>query len=134
MKQYAEKVTSEQNMLRKDRYSPLRPTEPGSKEQEDFKLHAILDTTEEKIKMPIIKRFSPFLILTCLLLVLFPYLMITQNGSIQNFWILLFLFPFTISNLLFADFAIWKYFSGKKVMPIWLIELTLSILIVQLLV
>lgn len=134
MKQHAEKITSDPAMLKKDKYRPLKSAEDSNlKKEENFTLHAITDTPEEKTKMPFIKRFSPFLILTCLLLVLFPYLMITQNGSIQNFWLLLFLFPFTISNLLFADFAIWKYFSGKKVMPIWLIELTLSILIVQLL-
>ncbi|CAN5602934.1 hypothetical protein BH10BAC2_BH10BAC2_04820 [soil metagenome] len=135
MKQHAEKITSAPTMFKKDRYRPLRCTaDPDSQEEKNFALHAINDAPEAKKKMPVIKRFSPFLILACLLLVLFPYLMITQNGSIQNFWLLLFLFPFTISNLLFADFAIWKYFSGKKVMPIWLIELTLSIFIVQLLI
>lgn len=136
MKRYAEKITGKPEMLKKHSKGSLKSvTNPDKQRDENFVLHAIKDASpEEAKKMPIIKRFSPFIILTCLLLVLFPYLMITQNGSIRNFWLLLFLFPFTITNVLFADFAIWKYFSGKKVMPIWLIELTLSILIVQLLI
>jgi hypothetical protein len=132
----AEKITSEHNMLKKEKYRPLKSsTEPLSKADKHFPLHAIKDEeTEPKKKVPLIKRFSPFLMLVCLLLVLFPYMMITGNGNIKSFWLLLFLFPFSVSNILFADIAIWKYFEGKKIMPIWLTELALSILIVQLLI
>ena len=136
MKRYAEKITSEHSMLRKEKYTSLKSsTDPLPKADKHFPLHAIKDEeTEPKKKVPLIKRFSPFLMLVCLLVVLFPYMMITGYGNIKIFWLLLFLFPFSISNILFADISIWKYFECKKVMPIWLIELTLSVRIVQLLI
>jgi len=137
MKQYTEKLTSESPMSQKEKHSPLKSSaNPLPKTDEHFPLHAVNDEDNEqkKKKIPLIKRFSPFLILCCLLLVLFPYMMITGYGNVKSFWLLLFLFPFSISNILFADIAIWKYFEGKKIMPIWLIELTLSVLIVQLLI
>ena len=136
MKQYTEKLTGEGYTPRKEKYSQLKATDPLPKADEHFPLHAIKDEepAEPKKKVPLIKRLSPFLMLVCLLLVMFPYMMITGSGNVKSFWWLLFLFPFTISNLLFADIAIWKYFEGKKVIPIWLIELTLSVLIFQLLI
>ncbi|QEC69405.1 hypothetical protein FRZ67_19635 [Panacibacter ginsenosidivorans] len=102
---------------------------------DEFKLSAVKDNVPgDKERVPLIKRFSPFLILFCFLLLLFPYMMITGAGNIKSFWLLLFLFPFTEVNIFYADFAIWKYFTGKKILPIWLIELTFSILIVKMLI
>jgi hypothetical protein len=87
---------------------------------------------EKKISMKsrVLKRMSPFLLLVVFLLVLFPYLLITGKGAVTNFWILIFLFPFTIINVLFFDFALWNYFEGKKKLLIWIIEFTLSFFIV----
>jgi len=122
-------------MPRKQRYSSRSEATPLSKANENFVLHAVTDDdTKQKDRLPLIKRFSPFLILFCVLLVLFPYMMISGTGSVKNFWVLLFLFPFTEVNLFYADFALWKYFTGRKIMPIWIIELTFSILIVKLLI
>ena len=105
------------------------------KTDDEFKLSAVKDDVPgDNDRIPLIKRFSPFLILFCLLLVLFPYMMITGVGNIKSFWLLLFLFPFTEVNIFFADFALWKYFAGKKIIPIWLIELTFSVLIVKMLI
>lgn len=102
---------------------------------DNYKLYVVSnEDPAEPGKISIIKRFSPFLILFCALLILFPYMMITGTGNIRSFWLLLFLFPFTEVNLFFADFALWKYFTGKKIIPIWVIELTFSILIVKFLV
>jgi hypothetical protein len=82
----------------------------------------------------LLKRISPFLLLVLFLVVLFPYMMITGEGAIRSEWLLIFLFPFTIANLLLTDFAIWNYFRGKKIGRIWLIELTLSVLIIHMLI
>lgn len=123
-------------MARKEKYSTARSSaDPLIKVgDEEVILYSADDKPADRNRVPLIKRFSPFLILFCLLLVLFPYMMITGVGSVKNFWVLLFLFPFTEVNLFYADFAIWRYFSGKKIMPIWLIELTFSVLIVKLLI
>ncbi len=58
---------------------------------------------------------------------------LTGKGFIQSGWFLIALFPFTITNILIIDFALWNYFAGKKVLLIWLIEFTLSLFIVYLL-
>jgi len=135
MKQ-AEKQPENLNMSRKEKYSTARSSaDPLIKVGDDeMILYSADNKPADRYRVPLIKRFSPFLILFCLLLVLFPYMMITGTGSVKNFWVLLFLFPFTEVNLFYADFAIWRYFSGKKIMPIWIIELSFSILIVKLLI
>src|SRR5215831_1768796 len=66
-----------------------------------------------------IKRFSPFLILSLILPGLFIYSFIDQDGNhLLQFCFLIFLEV----NVLFTDFALWNYFSGKK-KPVWLMEL-----------
>ena len=124
-------------MSRKDKYSAARSSSNPLKKVEDkdeIVLYSADDKPRDKDRVPLIKRFSPFLILFCALLVLFPYMMITGAGSVKNFWILLFLFPFTEVNLFYLDFALWRYFSKKKILPIWIIELVFSVLIVKLLI
>lgn len=108
---------------------------PLSKTDEDYNLYAVKDEEPvEPSKVSLIKRFSPFLIMFCALLILFPYMMITGTGNIKSFWLLLFLFPFTEVNLFYADFALWKYFTGKKIIPIWVIEIAFSVMIVKFLI
>ena len=124
-------------MSRKVKYSAARSSSNPLKKVEDkdeIVLYSADDKPRDKDRVPLIKRFSPFLILFCALLVLFPYMMITGAGSVKNFWILLFLFPFTEVNLFYLDFALWRYFSKKKILPIWIIELVFSVLIVKLLI
>ncbi|MEP6844629.1 MAG: hypothetical protein ABI861_01435 [Panacibacter sp.] len=138
MKQHAKQVRREQQMVPEEKYLKMKSSNdadcmPKVNGKDGYMHLAISDAQpKERQKTPLVKRFSPFLMLICLLFVMFPYMMITGDGNVKSFWLLLFLFPFTISNLFFADFAIWKYFSGKKIVPIWLIELTLSILIIRL--
>jgi hypothetical protein len=79
------------------------------------------------------KRLSPFLLLAAFLILLFPYMCITDIGNIKSMWLKLILFPVILINVLFADFAIWNYFQGKKRLQIWLIEFFLSVLILYLL-
>lgn len=117
------------------KYDPLQPFKENDQyESGEFALRPIKGGNNATKKIPLIKRFSPFLILICVLVFLFPYMMISGTGNIQSFWLLLFLFPFLVCNLFYADFAIWKYFSGKKIIPIWAVELTVSLLIVHFLV
>lgn len=132
MKLQAEK----KNMSRKEKYSSAKSSSnPLTKVgDDDVVLYSADDKPRDRNRVPLVKRFSPFLILFCVLLILFPYMMITEVGSVKNFWILLFLFPFTEVNLFYLDFALWRYFSAKKVVPIWLIELGFSVLIVKLLI
>lgn len=123
-------------MSRKDKYSAARSSSnPLTKvgDNDEVVLYSADEKPRDKDRVPLVKRFSPFLILFCALLILFPYMMITGAGSVKNFWVLLFLFPFTEVNLFYLDFALWRYFSKKKVLPIWIIELVFSILIVTLL-
>lgn len=85
------------------------------------------ETTLAKKKNSFIKRVSPFMLLTFTFLFLFPYMMITGAGNIHNEWAKAIIFPFAVINLLFADFAIWNYFGGRKRGIIWLIEMVVSI-------
>ena len=119
------------------------------RESPSYSLPQLIDLTEERssvntrlplmkkyltMKSRFLKRLSPFLLLVPFLLALFPYLLITGTSAIQSTWLLLFLFPFTIINVLFIDFSLWNFFEGKKRFFIWLIELTLSFVIVYFLI
>jgi hypothetical protein len=82
----------------------------------------------------LLKRISPFLILGFFLVGLFPYMFITGTGSIHSVWLLLFAFIFLEVNILYADFALWNYFEGKKIFKIWMIEVPLTFLIIHFLI
>jgi len=126
IKRSFEKSTSEERMLQQENKKLQHP--------KSFSFHAITDETHAGKKRSLLRRLSPFLLLVFGLLVLFPYMMITGEGAINNIWWLVFLFPFTEVNLLLADFALWNYFRGKRIARIWLIELAFSVLIVSLLI
>jgi hypothetical protein len=101
-------------------------------EQKDFTLPETLSVKKSGLRF--LKRVSPFLLLEFFLLALFPYIMITGEGAIHNKWLLLFLFVFIEINVMFTDFALWNYFSGKKIIRIWLIEVPLTFLIIHFLI
>ena len=86
-----------------------------------------------KRKNYLFKRLSPFLLLAAFLILLFPYMFITDVVSIESIWLKIILFPVLFINVLFADFAIWNFFEGKKRFQIWVIELTLSVFILYML-
>lgn len=82
-------------------------------------------------RLQVMKRISPFLILGFFLVGLFPYMLITGEGAVHSTLLLIFLFIFLETNVLFADFALWNFFGGKKVLKIWLIEIPITFLIVH---
>ena len=91
-------------------------------------------TKDKKKKGFSLKRISPFLILGFFLVGLLPYMFLTGNGTIHNTFLLLFVFLFLEINVLYADFALWNFFEGKKIFRIWLIEVPLALLIVYFLI
>jgi hypothetical protein len=87
-----------------------------------------------KSKLRYLKRVSPFLLLAIFLLFFLPYVLITGNGAIQSIGLNVILFTFILINVLFIDFALWNYFSGKKILLIWIIESILSFVVLYLLI
>jgi len=69
-----------------------------------------------------IKRLSPFLLTVLFLPALFTYLFFEGKWVADNVWVLCFSFVFVEINFLFIDFALWKYYKGKKIFRIWLLE------------
>lgn len=95
---------------------------------------ALLRKNNQAIKFSFLKRISPFLLLAFFLIGLFPYLLVTGLGPVHSTLLLVFLFMFLETNVLFTDFALWNYFGGKKIFKIWLIEAPLTILIIHFLI
>ena len=83
----------------------------------------------KEAKAGFIARVSPFLLLAVFLMGFFPYLMITGKGPVENIFMLAILFPFTVGNIFYFDFVLWNSFKGKRLLNIWLIELTLSLVV-----
>ena len=79
-------------------------------------------------KSALIKRLSPFILITPVIIIFFCYDLITGKGIIHNNLLILILFPFTITNVLFTDFALWNYFRAKRKFVIWAIELLLILI------
>src|SRR5215471_4854732 len=79
--------------------------------------------TNKKRKSRLLKRASPFILLTFFLIFLFPYQVIT-SGDILS--VKLIIFPFVIANVTLVDFAIWNYLGGRKRWLIWLSETLIS--------
>src|SRR3954447_13230878 len=106
-----------------------------NKMQESFSTHLHNEVTRVIVKRKnyLFNRLSPFLLLAAFLILLFPYMFITDVVSIESIWLKIILFPALFINVLFADFAIWNFFEGKKRFQIWVIELTLSVFILYML-
>ena len=73
------------------------------------------------LKLRILKRLSPFLLTALFLPVLFIYWFVAGVG--MNNWLLCSLFVVTEINLFYIDIVLWKYFEGKKIFVIWIIEM-----------
>ncbi len=99
-----------------------------------FSGHLHVKRNRLRSKFNFFKRISPFLIMVPFLVFLFPYMLFTGEGNIQSRWMLIVLFPITILNMIFFDFAIWNWFAGKKRGIIWTLELLLSACLLYLLV
>jgi len=94
----------------------------------------LLRKNNHAAKFSFLKRISPFLLLGFFLIGLFPYLLVTGFAPVHSTLLLVFLFMFLETNVLFTDFALWNYFGGKKIFKIWLIEAPLTVLIIHFLV
>ena len=73
-----------------------------------------------------LRRFSPFLWLSILLLAFFMYEILTQSGTQK----LLILLSFLIVNMVYADYALWRFFNGKRSIILLIIEGLISALII----
>lgn len=85
-----------------------------------------------RFQSPLFKRLSPFLLAVPVLTIIFGYQLVTGTGAVHNDLLLLILFPFAITNVLFIDFFLWNYFAGKKKVVIWSLELFAIIIAVYL--
>jgi hypothetical protein len=71
-----------------------------------------------------LKRLSPFLVTAILFPFIIFYTTITGIHFYGNMLWQIFIFIFFELNIILFDFALWNYFEGKKVVRIWIFELT----------
>jgi len=91
----------------------------------------ILFGKEMKILFTI--NLPPFILLGLLFIILFPYVLVTGEGSIQNPWLQVLAYPALVSNILLSHLVLQKYLGRKKIFITWAIELFVSALIIYLL-
>jgi len=91
----------------------------------------ILFGKEMKILFTI--NLPPFILLDLLFIILFPYILITGEGNIQNPWLQVLAYPALVSNILLSHLVLQKYLGRKKIFITWAIELFVSALIIYLL-
>lgn len=72
------------------------------------------------------KRISPFMLLSGLLIIVYPFLLVLGKTPFHSEWWGFGALMLTIIYVVLFDFAIWNYFKGKKVNRIWIIELILA--------
>jgi hypothetical protein len=83
--------------------------------------------TTAKAKYFIIKRVSPFLLLSIFLVFYFFYAILTKTITVAEY----ILFPFIIANSIYIDIAFWNYFRGKRKGVIWIIETLITALVIR---
>ena len=72
--------------------------------------------------------------LVAALMVLIPKLYIDSIKDLYSGVLYTLLFLSIILNILLADFALWNYFKGGKRVLAWLLEISISAIIIYLLV
>jgi len=77
-------------------------------------------------------NLPPFILLGLLFIIVFPYIFITGEGSIQNPWLQLLAYPALVTNVLPSHMVLHKYFGIKRIFVTWVIELFVSALIIYL--
>src|SRR5690348_1076476 len=82
-------------------------------------------------KNQLLKRISPFLIVEVCLPFLFTYAAIR---NVHNAVWLFFLLVFSEMNIMVIDFALWNYHNGRKILRIWIIELSVILLALYILI
>ncbi|HEX5153577.1 MAG TPA: hypothetical protein VFW07_19145 [Parafilimonas sp.] len=83
--------------------------------------------TTARTKYFLIRRLSPFLLLSIFLTFYFCYAILTQAATL----IKIILLPFIVANSMYVDIALWSYFRGKKKGIIWIIEGLIAALIIN---
>jgi hypothetical protein len=129
-----EKISRKRGSVLLDEPKKHQLSAAGLIEEYPLLFSSSVETKNKKKKSLSLKRISPFFILGFFLVGLFPYMFLTGSGTIHNPFLLLFAFLFFEINVLYADFALWNYFEGKKIFRIWLIEVPLALLIVYFLI
>ena len=76
----------------------------------------------------LLRRLSPFFIVSLLLPVLYTYWFIIEDGLFSKL-LLGFKFFSAEAYLMYMDLALWKYYEGKRIIHIWLIELVCILLL-----
>ncbi|HEX5154439.1 MAG TPA: hypothetical protein VFW07_23495 [Parafilimonas sp.] len=79
-------------------------------------------------KQLIIKRITPFFLLSLFLSFWSLYAIVAGTGA--TITTKLILYPFLLINFVFADFAIWNYLAGKKLWLLWVLESVVSTMLV----
>jgi len=77
-------------------------------------------------------NLPPFILLGLLFIIIFPYIFITGEGSIQNPWLQLLAYPALVTNILPSHMVLQKYLGIRKIFITWVIELFVSVLIIYL--
>jgi hypothetical protein len=95
---------------------------PGVSRQKRHSFPTVWRTKKLIAKLRFTKRLSPFLLTAVFLPVLLIYCFVAEDVSI-NKWLLGSSFVFAEVNLFYIDVALWKYYEGKKIFRVWLIEL-----------
>jgi len=91
-------------------------------------------TEIESRRKKILKRLSPFLLLTIFLnLLWFPYLLLIDDENVHHITLKLILIPCITAYIIFTDLALWNYFRVEKKVLIWIIEIIISTGIIYLL-
>lgn len=85
-----------------------------------FSAYLIKDKKKPQL---LFRRLSPFLISAMLLPALTAYMFFAGIHIFGNAWLQLFLLTGMEVYLLFLDFVLWNYYSGKNIARIWAIEL-----------
>jgi len=88
----------------------------------DFLLQQKLSFKTTEKRNGLVKRISPFMIISFCLPLLFLYLFMKDEN---DKWFLLLLFVFVEPNILIMDFALRTYYEERKKLSMWIIEMIL---------
>ena len=69
-----------------------------------------------------VKRTSPFLVLSIISPLLLLVVLVAEEKSLSDKFLMVGLYVVAEVNLLFIDFALWNYFEGRRKLIIWIVE------------
>jgi len=107
-----------------------------------LKSKIVLSEREDKIDVSLlkkldkrkrlIKRISPFLLLSFFLPVQFIHSFFIEKIGSHSLLLQLCILIFLEVNILITDFALWNYYGNNKILRIWLIEGSLAFMLIYL--